>query len=85
MRGYSAGTRKEKLQTDIANMDLRRAITRFAWKYYGSTVQCERKYIELSHLNKGSGQIFQAVENSTGTVWTKPKSFDYRLLGCEQL
>ena len=23
MRGYSAGTRKEKLQTDIANMDLR--------------------------------------------------------------
>ena len=46
----------------------RRAITRFAWKYYGSTVQCERKYIERSHLNKGSGQIFQAVENSTGTV-----------------
>ena len=47
---------------------MRRAITRFAWKYYGSTVQCERKYIERSHLNKGSGQIFQAVENSTGTV-----------------
>ena len=47
----------------------RRAITRFAWKYYGSTVQFEqRKNIERSHLNKGSSQIFQAVENSTGTV-----------------
>ena len=68
MRGYSAGTRKEKLQTDCEHGFTRRAITRFAWKYYGSTVQCERKYIERSHLNKGSGQIFQAVENSTGTV-----------------
>ena len=34
---------------------------------------------------KGPVKFFQAVENSTGTVWAKPKSFDYRLLGCEQL
>ena len=45
-------------------------ITRFAWKYYGSTVACEQcKNIKLFRVNEVSRQIFQPVENSTtGTV-----------------
>ena len=46
-------------------------ITRFAWKYYGLTVPCEqRKNIERFRVNEVSCQIFQPVENSTGTVLT---------------
>ena len=46
-------------------------ITRFAWKYYGSTVPCEQR----------KNSSVQPVENSTGTVITWPeanKSFGHR-------
>ena len=44
-------------------------ITHFAWKYYSSTVLCEQcKDIERFRVNEVSCQIFQPVENSTGTV-----------------
>ena len=43
-----------------------RVITRFAWKYYGSTVPLEqRKNIERFRVKKVSGQMSQPVENST--------------------
>ena len=37
-------------------------ITRFAWKYYGSTVPCEqRKNIEQFRVNEVSCEMFQPV------------------------
>ena len=65
MRGYAAGKREE----DYEHGFMSRVMTRFDWKCYGWTVQCEQsKNIEWFRINKASGQIFLLVENSTSTV-----------------
>ena len=47
-------------------MDLRVVLY---WKYNGLTGLCEQcKNIERFHVYKVSGQIFQLIENSSGTV-----------------
>ena len=74
MRGYAAGNRKEDCNRYCEHDEhgfTSRVITQFAWKYYSSTVLCEqRKSIERFRVNEVSCQIFQPVENSTGTLLT---------------
>lgn len=64
MRGFAAGKEKKIANRYlIAEKDLRVVSTRFTWKYYGSTVLCEHRKLNIKRfrVNKVSGQNFQRI------------------------